>query len=98
MSEFIENALRYINGEHKSEPQMKNYERGLILLQKAHGIMNVISLESCPRDQYFGLVVFVNMAVCYQKLGQLEECSVALENALDYIEDYSSLTGQSIAQ
>ena len=32
------------------------------------------------------------------RLGQLEECSVALENALDYIEDYSSLTNQSIAQ
>lgn len=38
------------------------------------------------------------MAVCYQKLGQLEECSVALENALDYIEGYSSLLEQSVAQ
>jgi len=27
--------------------------------------MNVINLDSCSRDQYFGLVVFVNMAVCY---------------------------------
>jgi hypothetical protein len=87
LSEFIENALRYIKGESKSEPPMK-----LILLQKAHGIMNVINLDGCPRDQYFGLVVFVNMAVCYQKLGQLEECSVALENALDFIEGYGSLT------
>jgi len=98
LAEFIENALRYIKGEHKTESQTKSYERGLILLQKAHGIMNVISLEGCARDQYFGLVVFVNMAVCYQKLGQLEECSVALENALDYIEGYSSLMEQSIAQ
>lgn len=38
------------------------------------------------------------MAVCYQKLGQLEECSVAIENALDYFEQYGSLTDQSIAQ
>ncbi len=53
--------------------------------------MNVINLDSCSWDQYFGLVVFVNMAVCYQKLGQLEECSVALENALDFIDGYGSL-------
>ena len=86
-----------MRGENKSESPPKNYERGLILLQKAHGIMNVISLEGCVRDQYFGLVVFVNMAVCYQKLGQLDQCSVALENALDYVDDYGTLQDQSIA-
>ena len=49
LSEFIENALRYIKGEGKPADQMmKNYERGLILLQKAHGIMTVISIEKCP--------------------------------------------------
>jgi len=31
--------------------------------------MNVINLDYCLKDSYFGLVVFVNMAVCYQKLG-----------------------------
>ncbi len=53
--------------------------------------MNVVNLDNCPRDKLFGLIVFVNMAVCYQKLTQLEECSVALESALDYIEGYESL-------
>ena len=60
--------------------------------------MNVISLNNCSKDSYFGFVVFVNMAVCYQKMGQLEEASVSLENALDYVEDTKSLNEKSIAQ
>jgi hypothetical protein len=66
--EFIENALRYIKGENKIE-STKAYERGLILLQKAHGIINVmenmLGNSECGRDKYYGLLVFVNMAVCY---------------------------------
>jgi replicative DNA helicase len=31
-------------------------------------------------------------------MGSLEECSIALENALIYIDDYSSLSDQSIAK
>lgn len=38
------------------------------------------------------------MAVCFQKMGSLEECSIALENALIYIDDYSSLKDHSIAK
>lgn len=37
LAEFTENARRYINKEQ--------YEKALILLQKAHGIINVISIE-----------------------------------------------------
>jgi len=55
LAEFIENALRYINKEQ--------YDKALILLQKAHGIINVISIDNCSRDKYFGYVIFVNMAV-----------------------------------
>ena len=32
LSEFIENALRYIKGENKIENQMKAWDRALILL------------------------------------------------------------------
>jgi hypothetical protein len=38
LAEFTENALRYIKKEQ--------YEKALILLQKAHGIINVISIEN----------------------------------------------------
>jgi len=55
LAEFTENAMRYIKKEQ--------YEKALILLQKAHGIINVISIEHCKRDKYFGYIIFVNMAV-----------------------------------
>lgn len=38
LAEFIENALRYIKKEQ--------FEKALILLQKAHGIINVISIDN----------------------------------------------------
>lgn len=90
LAEFTENAMRYIKKEQ--------YEKALILLQKAHGIINVISIENCPRDKYFGYIIFVNMAVCFQKMGSLEECSIALENSLIYMDSYLSLKDQSIAK
>ena len=90
LAEFTENALRYIKKEQ--------FEKALILLQKAHGIINVISIDNCRRDKYFGYIIFVNMAVCFQKMGSLEECSIALENALVYIDSYNSLNEQSIAK
>ncbi|CAI2378710.1 unnamed protein product [Moneuplotes crassus] len=90
LAEFTENSLRFIKKEQ--------YEKALILLQKAHGIINVISIEGCTRDKYFGYVIFVNMAVCFQKLGSLEECSIALENSLSYLDKYTSLTNQTIAK
>ena len=38
LAEFIENSMRYIKKEQ--------YEKALILLQKAHGIINVISIDN----------------------------------------------------
>ncbi len=45
------------------------------------------------------LEIFLNMALCYQKLGQLEECSLCLETCIDQIygsgkEDYKKVLGQ----
>ena len=90
LAEFIENSMRYIIKEQ--------YEKALILLQKAHGIINVISIDNCQRDKYFGYVIFINMAVWFQKMGSLEECSIALENSLVYLTSYSSLRDQTIAR
>ena len=38
------------------------------------------------------------MAACYQHMNSLEEASVAIDNALLYLGDYSSLKNQSISQ
>lgn len=48
--------------------------------------------------KYYGYVIFINMAVWFQKMGSLEECSIALENSLIYLSSYSSLSNQSIAR
>ena len=82
--------MRYIDREQ--------FEKALVLFQKAHGIINVVTLDNWRRDQHFAFVVFHNMASCYQHMNSLEEASVAIENALIYLGDYSSLKNQSISQ
>lgn len=76
----------------------EQHEKSLILLQKAHGIINVVSLDKCKRDKYFAFVIFHNMAACFQRMSSLEECAVALEDCLKNIGDYSSLNERSISQ
>ncbi len=68
-------------------------ENALTLLQKAHGVLEVVDVTRSPRDAAHALQLFYNMAACYQKLGQLDECSLCLETCLDYLEsprDYSA--------
>ena len=73
--ELNESALVYI--------QKEQYDNALLLLQKAHGVLDVVDLTRSKRDKYIALQVFYNMAMCYQKLGQLEECSLCLETCLE---------------
>ena len=73
--ELNESALIYI--------QKEQYDNALLLLQKAHGVLDVVDLSKCPRDQFISLQVFYNMAMCYQKLGQLQECALCLETCLE---------------
>ncbi len=69
----------------------------MILLQKAQGIINVVSLEKCKRDKLFAFVVYHNMAACYQRLSSLDECALSLDDALKSLGNYSNLTEWSIA-
>ena len=42
--------------------------------------------------------IFYNMALCYQKLGQLEECALCLETCLEHLgTDYVRLNDKSMA-
>jgi len=63
----------------------------LILLQKTEGVLDVINLEKSKRDKYIAFTAYHNMAMCYQKLGLLDECLVYLKNCLQLIS--SSSTG-----
>lgn len=41
----------------------EHYDKALILLQKSHGILEVINLEQNKRDKNMALVTFQNMAM-----------------------------------
>lgn len=41
-----------------------------------------MNFEKTPKDRFIILVTLHNMALCYQKLGALEECAVCLEGCL----------------
>jgi len=90
LNDLNDSALKYISREQ--------HEIALVLFQKAHGIINVISLDHCRRDQQMAFLIFHNMAACYQRMNSLEEWAVAIENSLRLLGDYSSLKNQSIAQ
>lgn len=88
--ELNESALAFITREH--------FEKALLLLQKAHGVLDVVDISLSKRDQMIALEIFYNMAVCYQKLGQLEECALCLETCLEHLgTDYIDLHNKSIA-
>ena len=77
LQELNESALAYLNRDQ--------FENALLLLQKAHGVLDAVELNDCKRDQFIALQLFHNMAMCYQKQGQLEECALCLETTLDHL-------------
>ena len=91
MLELNESALIYI--------QKEQYENALLLLQKAHGVLDVVDLSQSKRDKFVALQIFYNMAMCYQKLGQLDECSICLETCLEQLDhaDYSDIHTKSVS-
>ena len=60
MTELNESAINYINKDQ--------FENALILLQKAHGVLEVLESSSSPaqkRDLMLTVQLFYNMAMCY---------------------------------
>jgi hypothetical protein len=53
--ELNDAAYNYLKKEH--------YDKALTLLQKSHGILEVIDLDQNPRDRNLALVTFQNMAM-----------------------------------
>ena len=84
LHELNEAAIKYLAREMP--------EKALILLQKANGIINVVSLQSTSLDSMLGFYIYHNMAACYQKMSTLEECALSLHQCLLFMGDYSSLS------
>lgn len=57
----------------------------------------MVDISASKRDQMIAIEIFYNMALCYQKLGQLEECALCLETCLDHLGiEYHDLRTKSI--
>lgn len=72
--ELHENSLLYMDREE--------WERALILLQKAQVLIEQMNLESFKKDRLIIVIVYHNTALCHQMMGSLEEASVFLETAV----------------
>ncbi len=55
--ELNESALAFITRDQ--------FEKALLLLQKAHGVLDVVDISNCKRDQMIAIEIFYNMALCY---------------------------------
>jgi hypothetical protein len=72
--ELHENSLLYMDREE--------WERALILLQKAQVLIEQMSLENFKKDRLIIVIVFHNTALWHQMLGSLEEAAVFLETSV----------------
>ncbi len=74
MFELHENSLLYMDREE--------WERALILLQKAQVLIEQTNLENFKKDRLIIVIIFHNTALCHQVLGSLDEAALFLETAV----------------
>ena len=74
------------------------FEKAYVLLQKTESVLEVVNLEHSKRDKYFAYITYLNMAMCFQKLGMLEECIIYLKETIQVIEKPNFFKDVSIAQ
>ena len=72
--ELHENSLLYMDREE--------WERALILLQKAQVLIEQMNLENFKKDRLIIVIIFHNTALWHQMLGSLEEAAIFLETAV----------------
>lgn len=72
--ELHENSLLYMDREE--------WERALVLLQKAQVLIEQINIENYKKDRLIIVIIFHNTALCHQMLGALEEAAIFLETAV----------------
>lgn len=63
--------------------QRDQFEKALVLLQKTEGVLEVVNLETSARDKAIKFITCNNMAMCFQKLSMLDECSNYLKQSLE---------------
>lgn len=58
----------------------------------------MVNLEHSKRDRYFAYITYHNMAMCFQKLGMLEECIIYIKETISVLEKPHFFKDQSISQ
>lgn len=81
--ELHENSLLYMDSEE--------WDRALMLLQKAQTLIEQLNIENFKRDRLIIVIIFHNTALCHQMLGSLEEAAIFLETAVLNLEILSLL-------
>lgn len=81
--ELHENSLLYMDSEE--------WDRALMLLQKAQALIEQLNIESFKRDRLIVVIIFHNTALCHQMLGSLDEAAIFLETAVLNLEILSLL-------
>ena len=74
LHELNDSAIHFISHEQ--------YEKSLSLLQKAQTLLDRLKFQKNPKDRFLIQVTMHNMALCFQKMGALEECALCLDACL----------------
>ena len=74
------------------------YEKAYVLLQKTESVLEVVNLEHSKRDKYFAYITYHNMAMCFQKLGMLEECIIYLKETISVLDKPNFFKDVNISQ
>lgn len=74
------------------------FEKALVLLQKTEGVLEVVNLETSSRDKFISFITCNNMAMCFQKLSMLDECTQYLKQCLDMFKNEAFMPAHSLAQ
>jgi tetratricopeptide (TPR) repeat protein len=74
------------------------FEKALVLLQKTEGVLEVVNLETSSRDKYIAFITYNNIAMCFQKLSMLDECTQYLKQCLEMFKNDQFMPATCLAQ
>ena len=89
LSELTDIAHNFIKKEQ--------YEKAYVLLQKNESILEVLNLQHSRRDRFYAFITYHNMALCFQKLGMLEECKTYMQETINLMEGKDFFSDKTIA-
>lgn len=78
LNELNDSAIHFISKDQ--------YDRALSLLQKAQTLLDRLMFQRNRCDRFLIQCTMHNMALCFQKMGAIEECSLCLDACLNQLQ------------